>query len=401
MPALDLFFSAAWFTRLWVVQEVYGHACVVFYDRHEIPWNGILLVANLLVEVSATERLTGLHTMNFYAPSHIEGAGQDPRALLETFRNFKCSDPRDKVYALLAFPFFSGLRPPIQPDYSKSVVTVFTETSIRVFICCQDLSLLSSIDHEHEIDEKWPSWVPRWDRSRTIQILHMYASGRAQSSLPRIEYESESLTSEGVCISTVSWCGMVVEGGLENPAYYESEFDTLRLPFGEWLSKYLSETTQSIDEILDSLAMTLTVGLDNESKCPPRDFSQFRADFVAYLVEILPSLDLLIPTQRLPQVLREQGLAGDPKRFYTAAIRGCGNKRLFSTQNGEFGVCPRAAQPGDIVVLLYGSNAPCLLRPKGSCYQYVGECYLHHQMHGEAIAMAAKGLLDIKKFELR
>lgn len=74
---------------------------------------------------------------------------------------------------------------------------------------------------------------------------------------------------------------------------------------------------------------------------------------------------------------------------------------FFCTENGAFGIGPRAAQPDDHIVLLYGSNAPSVLRTKGSHYQYVGECYLHQHMHGEAIEMAAEELAAVEEFEMR
>jgi hypothetical protein len=180
-----------------------------------------------------------------------------------------------------------------------------------------------------------------------------------------------------------------------------SEMDSIKQPFQEWLSKYLPNVSHSTDPLLLCIAMTLTVGLDLESHCPPLDLSQFRLDFLAYLVDVLPSLDILSTTQHLSQVLVKEGRAGNSPNFHVAAMRGCGNKRFFCTQNGEFGVGPRAARTGDHIVLLYGSNAPCVLRPKGLYYQFVGECYLHHHMHGEAIEMAVEGMFASEEFEMR
>jgi hypothetical protein len=193
----------------------------------------------------------------------------------------------------------------------------------------------------------------------------------------------------------------VVIGGGAAKSAYESEKDPLKQPFQELLLKYLPKITHSTDPLLLCIAMTLTVGLDFKSKCPPLDLTQFRLDFLAYVVDILPSLDMLGTTQYLSQVLVEQGQVGNLQNFYAAAFRGCRNKRFFCTQNGAFGIGPRAAQIGDHIVLLYGSNAPCVLRTKGSYYQFVGECYLHQHMHGEAIEMAAKELLTIEEFEMR
>lgn len=301
------------------------------------------------------------------------------------------------MYALLSFPPLCELWPPIQPDYSKPVAEVFEEATVRVFMSHQNLGLLSSLEHDCTIDEEWPSWVPRWDRPRTTQILHNYTSGRMQSPLPVINHRPNILISKGVRISTLSWCGEVIRETL----YGESEMDPIEKPFQEWLSKYLPTITHPNDPLLLYIAMTLTVGLDFKSNCPPHDLSQFRLDFLAYLVGILAPLHMLDTTRHLSQLLAEQAPAGDLQNFHVAAVRGCRNKRFFCTQSGALGIGPRAAQTGDQVVLLYGSNAPCVLRPRGLYYQFVGECYLHQHMHGEAIELAATGLSAIEEFEMR
>lgn len=340
---------------------------------------------------------------NAISALQIDSAGHDSStySVFDNFRHFHCSDQRDKVYALLSFPPLCRLRPLIQPNYCKSVAEVFEEVTVRSFTSCENLGLLSSLEHDCAIDEEWPSWVPRWDRRRTTQILHNYASGRAQSSLPRIKYRPTILISEGIRISTLSWCGAVIGEPPAKSANGKLEMDPLKHPFQEWLLKYLPKITHPTDPLLLCIAMTLTVGLDFESNCPPLDLSQFRLDFISYLVRVLPSLDMLGTTQNLLQVLAEQGLASNSQNFYAAAVRGCRNKRFFCTQNGAFGIGPRAAQTGDHIVLLYGSNAPCVLRTKGLYYQFVGECYLHQHMHGEAIEMAAEGLLAVDEFEMK
>jgi hypothetical protein len=135
------------------------------------------------------------HIGAFISVLQIDSAGPNfaTSGVFDSFRYFHCSDQRDKVYALLSFPPLCELRPLIQPDYSKSVAEVFEDATVRIFTSCQNLGLLSSLEQFSAIDEEWPSWVPRWDRSRTTQILHNYASGRAQSSLPRINYRPKVL----------------------------------------------------------------------------------------------------------------------------------------------------------------------------------------------------------------
>lgn len=210
------------------------------------------MVATLLLELSATDDLSSAclaHIMNIVSVLQIDSAGQDSSTsgIFDTFRHFNCTDQRDKVYALLSFPPLCQLQPLIQPDYSKSVAEVFEEATVKIFTSCQNLGLLSSLEHDCAIDEEWPSWVPRWDRHRTTQILHNYASGRAQLSSLRIKYRPTILISEEIRISRFSWCGVVIGGEVDKSAYGKSEMDPLKQPFQEWLSKCLPKITHSAD----------------------------------------------------------------------------------------------------------------------------------------------------------
>lgn len=229
----------------------------------------------------ADSRIHLYHTDGVLSALQIDSANHESSScsVFDRFRRFHCSDPRDKVYALLSFLPVCRLRPLIQPDYSKSIAEIFEETTVKVFNYCQTLGLLSEIEHDCAIDEDWPSWVPRWDHRRTIQILHKYASGRAHLSLPRIRYRPTVLVSEGIRISTMTWCGVLIGGRAAKSANGKSDVDLLKQPFQEWLSKYLPLITDSTDPLLLRIAMTLTVGLDFDSKCPPLDLSQFHLNF--------------------------------------------------------------------------------------------------------------------------
>jgi hypothetical protein len=200
---------------------------MAFCGEYEIRWKDIVLVAKFLF--SRIDDLSSAYLLpaNAISVLQIDSAGHysSKSDVFDTFHSFHCSDQRDKVYALLSFPPLCRLRPLIQPDYSKSVAEVFEEATVRIFTSCQNLGLLSSLEHNCAIDEEWPSWVPRWDRHRTTQILHNYASGRAQSSLPRIKYKPKILISEGVRISILSWCGVVIGGAPAKSAYGKSEMD--------------------------------------------------------------------------------------------------------------------------------------------------------------------------------
>ena len=41
-------------------------------------------------------------------------------------------------------------------------------------------------------------------------------------------------------------------------------------------------------------------------------------------------------------------------------------------------------QPGDVVCLFHGGKYPLLIRPTGEHYRFLGQCYIHGMMDGEA-----------------
>jgi len=69
------------------------------------------------------------------------------------------------------------------------------------------------------------------------------------------------------------------------------------------------------------------------------------------------------------------------------------NRKFFSTMiEDRLGLAPRKAREGDIVCIFYGCSVPVLLRKirKREEYEFVGECYLHGMMDGEAVSIDRK-----------
>ena len=73
-------------------------------------------------------------------------------------------------------------------------------------------------------------------------------------------------------------------------------------------------------------------------------------------------------------------------------------RRFFITRLGYLGLAPNAAREGDLVCVLWGCSVPVVLRKEGDHYIFVGECYTHGVMDGEAIDMAAAHIFDVKSF---
>lgn len=86
-------------------------------------------------------------------------------------------------------------------------------------------------------------------------------------------------------------------------------------------------------------------------------------------------------------------------------------RRLIITSGGLLGLGPAKSKRRDVICILYGCSVPVMLREMKDCitgetyYTFIGECYVHGIMDGEAFDMvrtrSPDGLIDKKIFELR
>ena len=90
-------------------------------------------------------------------------------------------------------------------------------------------------------------------------------------------------------------------------------------------------------------------------------------------------------------------------------------RRLCVTDEGWLGMAPSRAQKGDLVVVLLGCSVPVVLRRRHSdgngkgkgkgkegegALEFVGECYLHGFMNGEALEGVREGRLGVESLRL-
>ena len=80
------------------------------------------------------------------------------------------------------------------------------------------------------------------------------------------------------------------------------------------------------------------------------------------------------------------------------------NRRLMVTNEGHIGMAPSRAFKGDVVAILFGCSVPVVLRPRDqntTSYAFVGECYVHEYMNGEAIEEFSTGMSQRETFALQ
>lgn len=66
-------------------------------------------------------------------------------------------------------------------------------------------------------------------------------------------------------------------------------------------------------------------------------------------------------------------------------------RRLAYSTNGYMALVSHQAKEGDLLYALFGGSVLYVLRPEGERFIFVGECYVHGLMDGEAIQLLETG----------
>ncbi|KAL5313536.1 hypothetical protein ACEPPN_017956 [Leptodophora sp. 'Broadleaf-Isolate-01'] len=112
------------------------------------------------------------------------------------------------------------------------------------------------------------------------------------------------------------------------------------------------------------------------------------------LHELSSSFDCLPPSLKSG----EDGVCAHVTLRITQKAEG---RKAFVSTGGYCGLVPQHTQIGDQLCVLFGCDVPVVLRPIGGSYQFIGECYIHWLMEGEAIKALDAGRVKSQTFEIR
>jgi hypothetical protein len=351
--ALEDFFSRAWWTRAWVVQEVgCAHRWEVQCGTTRL--DGVPLSAVMFDIMKAREhtfalplrisflidKFFGISEMQFLEPANLGW-------ILAMHRQRDSKDDRDKVYA-----FANMVCPPIPelyPDYEESVEELYYRTAIQLIKYGKDLRFLAlceiqsqeTLDRLTKFDELprknipgLPSWVPNWANQRFAEPLlggyetmrrrdtsrHFKASGDMK---PIVKIHGNSLAESR---GNISVRGLMIDSVADvGRDCYGEGLHTFFPTVGEFYGKGVMGTTEdgSIDDIL---FRTVTVDGDENDRLP--------------FLEIPKGPEKLLRT------------------IHDATV----GRQIFLTENGMIGLGPRGLQKHDKVVIVLGCHVPLIFR---------------------------------------
>lgn len=380
--ALSRIFNRRYFRRSWIIQEVaLARHAMVHCGPYVIEWDLLAAASSYQMGQLASDAENAHDAvaaiMGFHRNDHGRGNNLVD-ALFMSYR-FNCTDPRDKVFAMLGL--IQALV--LQPDYSSSVEDVYLQTTRILILALGNLDILCCVSHPKTRIATLPSWVPDWQAQ--VAVKRKLGKSRARepdapSHQVRFSDNHRTLTVDGWCVGSIAtvaavftrnesgldigWNGFV-EGAVhpDGRPYTESYWRTLLA--GESLPGTTSDgELQSAYEAWQNL---LNRGLGGEYK----------------------------PLTELPDE-NEKG-----SEFDRAMTETCVGRRLFTTAQHNLGLGPGEARVGDAVCFLGNTSTPFVLRPKGNYFELVGESYVHEFVEQGLPLPRLTGKEDIREFTIR
>jgi len=436
--SLARFFDKEWFERIWVIQEAaLASSAVVFLGKFQLEWDAIGDAALWLYHNKFPDaayrylRKTGqwqqpelgrsIFRMVRAADIQFAKKFRITWDLMEASSQFKCTLPVDRIYGILGL--VDDFQ--IEPDYSRPVSQVFRYMTRQLIEKRRDLVILGQVNHEPKSSPSgFSSWVPQWPRDPHFTILNRpnaatpnmyYAS--AQEPLKLEQHQNESyLVLHGIPACKVVACSSILEERSGTPGDVLAMFRSIR----DFIATYLVSNKSDNLDTYSVILQVLTVGT---SKPPETESLDPESG-----AEVLVLQSMMEDRGALESMIEKQPPAGNTSRevypgfmyfnmgaevardIFPKVCNKCNGRRLFMTNDGHFGIGPRAMEPGDEVAVLFGGITPFIVRSVSQrrresegygLYTFVGESYIHGFMRGEVITAWRNGLYNSVVFELQ
>jgi hypothetical protein len=443
--SLQQMFRAPWFSRVWVLQEVclakrlsvelvigtlelnWVHFTAAMYSIEHVwllPRTSSSRMMSIRQWRDSTEFKLSLHFPARFAATSLKD--QDDRSLYDLLKihcTSRATDPRDKIYALINLANDRSEKyPDLVQDYSLDTSQVYMQAATSILVGSQTLDILSlwQVDYRANDVETLPSWVPDWRACERggegADSWVMKLDGFNPSSeriAPGIAVSGHKLLLSGLVL------GKIMEKGF--PRSSDNATEAIRKP--AWFY-------DAVEQTIKSASLDL-IDYNWEEIAKVRSNIQYITGepiLDAYLITThlgngassLQSMNLMRMTDRIIRMKRPwrwvfmnlyfRGLTwlafpllilyknfayltqiflcmfGDPWTSEASVVGSVGHQCLIRTCKGYLGMVPKRTRVGDSIVICRGGKVPLILREtklKGE-WTFVGDCYVHGVMHGEA-----------------
>jgi hypothetical protein len=436
---LRLFLEQPWFSRLWVLQEVVlATDFVVYCGWGRITSTTFLGKLSTITLFNLDRFITGSNDSDLtyskhrgvlidkyrsaWNPDSTRNLTLKPPLLELVVNNrfAKCSDPRDRIFALLGISHGTALSD-LPPDYTETVAETYLRAA-KYFIATGDGAALlyqaTTLRRKYNL----PSWVPDWDvpmepvaqalsQPRFVTyVSKIFTTGGDRETSMGFREDANVLVVKGGIFDIVSVLGAAAPeiGALITPTQLIGMVEELgsmltminqEYPTGEdiedvWWRTGVCDRNSEMDlkapaEYRESLRLWRIIAAW-DAAVETEDFEKFS--------ELSDKLAPYFPDSRLSDTVEGfRELKDRTVEFQLGCLYHFSRSRACLTSKGYICRAPITVAAGDVVVVFAGVEVPYLLRPKGqNQYQRLGNCYCHGIMYGEALNMPGHELVEIE-----
>ncbi|KAK0704485.1 heterokaryon incompatibility protein-domain-containing protein [Lasiosphaeris hirsuta] len=430
IEAVASLFERDYWSRLWVVQEVFNakairvycgtspslgyrafvDASVAFRSNRELlntffPANSVRgrSGASLRSQFSVSQVLVHQGPAGFPDFRLFKDAHSDGSILLDALRACRrklATEPRDKVFGILGV-LPQEIRDEFPPDYNLSAKDVYTDivdylltTTGRLDVICEAIHFPL---HTSAVTSSLPSFVPDWSHipeTSSLAQKHLFsASGKTAASFKFLDERHNRLEISAVYLDTITSYGVAV-GTLCTLTDY-------LMAFIQWRALLLGTIDTDGDEdynlrVQEDFCRTLCLDqVPREWDTKPGQWPRIVFHlFASFIRERLPRLPL---DRELRACLDDIKVDMDPG-LRRGFIQDHFGQRMMGqcfclTKGGLMGMGSGFMALGDKVVVPLGCDSPVLLRPEGRHgeYRFVGDIYIHGYMRGRAMEPLRRG----------
>ena len=409
--ALDALYWREWFTRVWIIQEIaMAKEAIVICGKDQDSWKTFEAGAKFILQHSLVG-LTDVDPKRTIKLSEFrrsqEGTRNQLLHLLMRARDSYAKDDRDKIYAILSLAPEDNIA--LKPDYSKSADEIYTLLAVCFIEKNRNFDVLSAIEcRKYSLKSKLPTWVPDWEVHpiawsfvSMANFPSMQASGGSQSVVS-FSSDNKVLSATGMVVDTllhvgeIFWEHVPLSGSAMRGRSRLGE--PLSRKYGQRLRDYALRTRWGQWEMIAhkikqyptgedvSTAYIRTLIADNElaADSSPETYLQYYTAWLRYWTALSRENDK--PSQSSPPP-RSQEDAIRATKFLELHHRAAYGRCFFTSKRGYMGLGPQLSGYGYVIVVLLGGKTPYILRKDGKAhYRFVGECFVHGLMDGEALA---------------
>ncbi|KAI0097921.1 heterokaryon incompatibility protein-domain-containing protein [Nemania sp. FL0031] len=392
-----------------------AHRAILFCGYKSIDWADLCLI----LELESGVNLIGVNNqvvMDIVSGIDLEckaiGRGT-PTTLLQVLLRHRMSlatDHRDKIFALLGL----CTQETLQPDYHLPVGEVYKRFT-KSYICQHhslDIVTAPSDPAAHQPSRK-PSWVPDWGAidvafplALRTQLLPEvdYQATKGSKWTPAFSGDGDILRINVQYLDTVDVLGVVRQPFRPDKPDMKALFSQLRndlITCTSWYKIGLADA-KGLDDIYHMTGETLfnTCWQILVAGCSPTEYEELRTQSLR-VWKLFKAFPFVTKLQRLPQwafqliyqLSKIPGRRIFAQRLLNEALandlqfrirRSTSHRRLMRTSQWYLGLAPAVTQVGDHVVLIEGLRTPAILRPANKGWEFIGDCYVHGCMNGEA-----------------